>query len=444
MIPIWRAWFLTRRAYITLFALSVPAIVSVWIEVLFDITVILLALYVITIVTDTVMLWYGKHRVSATRNVAARLDNGFDNQIVVRLTNEYPRAITVDVVDELPVQMQVRDCRFSAVVEANQQRDVVYYLRPVERGEYSFGSINVFVKGALGLVERRLSWEANRVVAVYPAIAEMKRAEMHAFSNRLIRVGTRRQRRIGHTLEFEKIKEYAPGDDQRTINWQATARSGELKVNLFQDERSQDVISVLDLGRVMRSPFNGMTSLDYAVNAALAFSNVVLRKGDRAGLITYGSNGSTMVKPSGIPAQLGIINESLYNVSTQFDESNDEQLVLRAYSSLRQRSLLMMYTNIDAMVTLHRRLANLLILARRHVLVVVLFDNHEVKEMLKQPIEHADDVYSQMVARDYVQQKYDMVHELRKHGIHCIVSAPEQLSVASIDKYLELKARGIV
>ena len=96
------------------------------------------------------------------------------------------------------------------------------------------------------------------------------------------------------------------------------------------------------------------------------------------------------------------------------------------------------------MVTLHRRLANLLILARRHVLVVVLFDNHEVKEMLKQPIEHADDVYSQMVARDYVQQKYDMVHELRKHGIHCIVSAPEQLSVASIDKYLELKARGIV
>lgn len=444
MIPFWRAWFLTRRAYIALFAFAVPAAVSVWIPLLYPITIGLLITYSIVVVIDTVGLWRPGCLVQATRTTGARLNNGEQNSVVIRLLNTFKRTVTATIIDELPVQLQNRTFRLKARIEPNDVRDIVYTFRPVTRGVYSFGAINVFVKGAMGFVERRLRWDADREVAVYPSVKEMLRGELHAFSQRLVRWGTRKQRRIGHTMEFEKIKEYVPGDDQRTINWKATARSGALRVNLYQDERSQDIVSVIDLGRVMQSPFNGMTSLDYAVNATLAFSRVVLMKGDHAGMITYGGHQSSIIRPSGIPAQLGRINEALYNISTEFEESNDEHLILQTRSGLRQRSLIMLYTNIEALPTLRRRLPNLLLIAKRHVLVVALFDNTDIRELLRKPVGSTEDVYAHMVARDYIQQKYDIANELRRHGIHSIIARPEQLSLASIDKYLELKSRGIV
>jgi uncharacterized protein (DUF58 family) len=171
---------------------------------------------------------------------------------------------------------------------------------------------------------------------------------------------------------------------------------------------------------------------------------VVLRKHDHAGLITYGSKTSSMVAPSGKPEQLTMINEALYSVQTQFDESNDEQLVLQTRVGLRQRSLVMLYTNIDALSTARRRLPYFRLVARRHVLVVVIFENVEVRALAATAAANTEDVYMRMVAREHLQQKRDIMIELRHYGIHCVVAPPEKLSVASIDRYLELKARGVV
>ncbi len=445
MITLWKAWFLTRRTYIIGFALALPAVLSVWFDPLYYFVLACLIALCLALVTDTIWLWAGNRRLQAHRKMAERLSNGEQNPIELTLQSSYPVRVRATVIDEIPIQLQERKFALKVNVDAHGSHHTTYMIRPVERGIYTFGAVNVYVKGRLGFVERKFTWEANKSVAVYPSVMEMRRAEMYAFSHKLSRPGMRKQRRIGHTMEFEKIKEYVAGDDVRTINWKATARTGSMRVNLYQDERSQDVVSVIDAGRVMRAPFNGMTSLDYAVNAALAFSNVVIKKHDHPGLVVYGSKWSTCVKPSGSTLQLGMINEALYGLSTEFDESNDEQLVLQIRSALRRRSLVMLYTNIDTLGTLRRRLPSLLHIAKRHLLVVVLFDNTEVRSVAQSTsIATLEDVYTQMVARDAVQQKRDIAIELKHHGIHCVVSPPEKLSIASINQYLDLKSRGVI
>ncbi len=444
MISFWKGWFLTPRAYIILFGLSVPAVLSVWVNVLYPVTLAALVLFTIAILIDTTWLWSKGRMVHARRRLEERLNNGEPNIVRIRLKSLYPSTITASVVDELPIQFQERDFHLHVRLDGGQERDVSYSVRPVERGVYSFGAVNVFVKGPLGLVERRFRWDADHECKVYPSVTVMRKAELHAFSNRLVKHGQRRLRRLGHTMDFEKIKNYVSGDDVRSLNWKATARSGNLMVNQYQDERSQDVVAVLDTGRIMRAPFDGMTSLDYAINAALAFSNVVIKKHDRAGLITYGAHGSSMVTPGSKPEQIVQINETLYALQTDFEETNDEHLVLRIRTSLRHRSLVMLFTNIDSMSALHRRLPYFQLIATRHVLVVVIFENVEVRALAASRAATIEDVYKRTVARDFLQQKRDIAMELRHRGIHCVLAAPTQLSIASIDRYLELKTRGLI
>src|SRR5690606_40532545 len=118
----------------------------------------------------------------------------------------------------------------------------------------------------------------NKTVPVYPSFRQMRKYELPAISNRLTEFGIKKIRRIGQNREFEQIKEYVVGDDYRTINWKATARRGTLMVNTYQDERAQQVYAVIDKGRTMKMPFEGMTLLDYDINASLVISNIAIRK----------------------------------------------------------------------------------------------------------------------------------------------------------------------
>ena len=121
----------------------------------------------------------------------------------------------------------------------------------------------------LQLVKRRYIFPARQVVKVYPSYVQMRRYQLLAVSNRLQEAGVKRIRKIGHSMEFEQIKEYVRGDDYRTINWKATARKDGLMVNNYTDERSQQIYCLINKGRVMKMPFEGMTLLDHAINASL-------------------------------------------------------------------------------------------------------------------------------------------------------------------------------
>lgn len=197
----------------------------------------------------------------------------------------------------------------------------------MERGVYGFGLIRVFATTMLGLVQRRYSCGTPTDVKVYPSYLQLRQYELLAISNRLRDMGIKRIRRAGNNTEFEQIKDYVAGDEFRTINWKASARRHQLMVNVYQAERSQQVMSLIDKGRVMQRSFRGMTLLDYAINASLVLSYVAIHREDRAGLIAFNERMDTLLPPSNRPSQMERIQESLYAVHTDFGETDYSALV---------------------------------------------------------------------------------------------------------------------
>ena len=221
------------------------------------------------------------------RTTPEKLSNGDQNPIEITLQNNYTFTINAKVIDEIPFQFQTRNFEIKRKLKTNTKIDFLYQLRPTERGEYFFGTLNIYTSSPLLLVSRRYRFIQDAMVPTYPSYIQLRKYDLIAFSNNLFQYGVKKIRRIGHTMEFEQIKEYVQGDDIRTLNWKATAKKNSLMVNQFQDEKSQSVYMVIDKGRVMQMPFNGLSLLDYAINATLVLSNVILKKQDKAGMFTF-------------------------------------------------------------------------------------------------------------------------------------------------------------
>ncbi|MFZ1259850.1 MAG: DUF58 domain-containing protein, partial [Chitinophagaceae bacterium] len=347
--------------------------------------------------------------------------------------------VRTSIIDELPVQFQERKWIRKAIVGRNDEYELQYFLKPDTRGEYIFNDINVYVHAPLQLVKRRYIFPARKMVKVYPSYMQMRRYQLLAVSNRLQEVGVKKIRRIGHSMEFEQIKEYVRGDDYRTINWKATARKDGLMVNNYTDERSQQIYCLINKGRVMKMPFGGMTLLDYAINAALVLSNVALVKQDKAGLITFEKNLDTFLLADKKPTQMNQILETLYRQKTDFLESDFEKLFSVIRNRITNRSLLMLFTNFESLESLQREMPALKKIAHYHLLLIVFFENTELKSVVEKNATSLEDIYIKTIAEKFAYEKRLMVKELHKNGIPSILTTPENLTVNTINKYLELK-----
>ncbi|HEX2960918.1 MAG TPA: DUF58 domain-containing protein, partial [Ignavibacteriales bacterium] len=319
-----------------------------------------------------------------------------------------------------------------------------YSLTPVQRGEYGFGSINIFASSPLRLVERKFRFEENMTVAVYPSFIQMEKYELMAISNRLTELGIKKVHRLGHSAEFEQIKEYVTGDDYRTINWKATARRSRLMVNTYDEEKSQQVYNVINTGRVMKMPFKGMSLLDYAINTSLIVSRIAILKQDKAGLITFSDKISQMLPAGNRSGQMTKILETLYRQQTDFLESDYEKLTVSILSAVSHRSLIILYTNFETLESVKRQLQFLRRLAMDHLVLVVFFENTELQALMLKEAETTEDIYVKTIAEKFEYEKRQIVRELNKYNIMSILTSPENLSVNTINKYLEIKTRGML
>jgi uncharacterized protein (DUF58 family) len=409
---------------------------------LFTVAEITLLFVVAMVMLDYVLLFSRRRSITIERIMPERFSNGDLNKVQLTIANRYHFRISIKVIDEIPVQFQQRDFLVDAVLNSNELKTVEYMLRPVERGEYVFHDTNVFIKSPLQLVVRRIKNEGHQLVKVLPSYQSLRQFELLAYSNNLSEAGSRKIRKIGHSLEFEQIKEYVTGDDIRSINWKATARKGgQLMINNYTDERSQQVYCVIDKGRVMKMPFEGMTLLDYAVNATLILSRVALIKQDRAGLITFAENISHFLPADRKAAQMGHILETLYNQQTKFLESDFEKLYAHIRTRVTQRSLIVLFTNFESLSGLQRQLPYIRHIARNHLVLVVFFENTELRQLTDLPAEDIESLYTKTIAEKFVYEKRLIVKELQQHGIFTILTAPQNLTVNTVNKYLELKAR---
>jgi uncharacterized protein (DUF58 family) len=396
------------------------------------------------LVLDLLILFLAKTGVEAHRIMAEKLSNGDENPIGISIKNYYTFAIHIKVIDEIPFQFQVRNFEIFRKIKASSQDDIQYFLRPTERGEYEFGKLNIYVSSPLRLIARRFMFENGHMVPTYPSYIQLRKYDLMAFSNNLFQYGVKKIRRIGHTIEFEQIKEYVQGDDIRTLNWKATAKKNSLMVNQFQDEKSQSVYMVIDKGRVMKMPFNQLSLLDYAINATLVLSNVILKKHDKAGMFAFSKKVENRVMAEKRSSQMQLIMESLYNVKTDFFESDYSRLYVDIKKNINHRSLIILYTNFETLDGLHRQLPYLKGIAKSHLLVVVFFQNTELNEIIHKKSETVQEVYDKVIAEKFAFEKRLIVNELKKYGIYSVLTQPENLTLDTINKYLEIKARGIL
>ena len=419
-------------------------IISFQLPVLLPVAKFLFMLILAVFFVDCLLMFRVQKGIYARRICPDKLSNGDDNELQIYLENYYNFRIHIAVIDELPPQFQKRDLHFDLIMKGRATKILNYHLRPVKRGEYVFGAVNVFVSSDLGLISRRFKFSQHKMVPVYPSFIQMMKYELLAISNNLKELGIKKIRRIGHSMEFEHIKEYVVGDDYRTVNWKATARRGMLMVNNYQDEKSQQVFCLIDKGRVMKMPFEGMTLLDYAINASLAMANIAIKKDDKAGLITFQHKINAIVPASKRGIQMHDIMETLYNQKTSYKESDYSVLYNTIKYKITHRSLLILFTNFETVSSMERQMPYLRKLAREHLLVVVFFENTTLTTLTEIKPRNVEEVYRKTIAEKFAFDKKLIVKELRAHGIQTVLTAPENLTVNTINKYLELKARGLI
>ena len=436
-----KSFYINNIIYYIAAAAAVVFVASYFLPPWFRIGVLILILLGLALVVDTLLIYSIKNGVKAERWLPDRFSMGDDNKVILLFQNHYHFPANISVIDELPVQFQERKWLRKLRMEAKGKSMIEYKLRPVTRGEYVFHDINVYVQAPLGLVKRRYIFPAQHTVKVYPSFVQMRRYQLLAVSNRLQEAGVKKIRRIGHSLEFEQIKDYVRGDDYRTINWKATARKGNLMVNSFTDERSQQVYCLINKGRVMKMPFDNLTLLDHAINASLVLSNVALIRQDKAGLITFEREIDTFLPADKKPTQMNLILESLYRQQTTFLEPDFEKLFSVIRNRITNRSLLILFTNFESLESLNRALPALKRMAHYHLLLLVFFENSELKSITSKQATTLEGIYIKTIAEKFAYEKRQMVKELHKNGIMSILTTPANLTVNTINRYLELKTR---
>lgn len=403
-----------------------------------------LILFAVVLITlfEVVLLFWTRKGVSAQRILQDKLSNSDSNPVEIHLENHFPFRIKYSLVDEIPNQFQIFDFKIKGVLGSRSSTQITYELIPKERGVYRFGDLNVFVATPLGFFQRRIQIPAQSEIKVYPSFLRLNQFSLHNFKAHINEIGQKKIRRIGHSMEFEQIKDYVAGDDFRTINWKSTAKNQKLMVNQYVDEKSQQVYCAIDKGRVMKMPFGGMSLLDYAINSSLVFSNVVLQNQDRAGVFTFSSQLENLVKAERRSTQLHKISESLYNIQSNFSETDFGKLYNSIKYKITQRGLIVLFTNFESMDSLHRQLPYLQGINKSHLLVVVFFRNTELEDFLLG--QEDSDLYERTLVEKFIYEKQQIVLELNKYGIQTVLTRPEDLTVNTINKYLEIKSRGII
>lgn len=438
-----RRLYIANRFFYILLLLAACFALSFYWEPLGILSNVLLWVFIATCAWDLFLLHHPKHKVTIKRQYPDKLSNGDQNPFSISLKSSFPLKIHARLLEEIPLQLQVRTNEFNVTLLPRKEQQIAYFLNPKKRGIYAFGKCNVLVSH-LGLFERKFVLEEQLEIPCYPSFIQMRKYQLLATTDRLVEMGVKRIRRIGSTMEFDHIREYVKGDEYKHMNWKASAKHKRLMVNQYQEEKSQPIYSFIDIGRVMRMPFNDMTLLDYAINSTLVLSNAANLKQDRAGMLTFGRKCENHIPPEKNNKQMKLIYDKLYGITTNFEESEFGNLYAFMRRYINKRSLIFLYSNFETLDALNRQLPYLKMMAKSHIIVAVVFKNTELIQMSKESAKSSVEIYNKIIAEKFVYEKNLIIQELNRHGLQTIYTAPEDLSIKSINKYLEIKARGLI
>ncbi len=380
-------------------------------------------------------------RFDVTRHHETKLSLGVQNPVTISVRNRFQRGASFEVRDEAPEAFQIETRLLSGKVQPLETWMGVYHLQPLRRGDYRFGDITLRWNGPLGLVLRQGMVKAAGPVKVYPNLLDVRMYDLLLRKNRLQELGLRTTRMFGEGTEFERMREYLPDDEYRRINWKATARRHRPVTVQYQTERSQTVIAVLDTGRMMQSPVANIAKLDYAVNAVLFLGYVATGKGDRVGVMSFADDVGHYLAPRQGRGQFYRMLEVLYAVDAQQVEPNYRKVLTYLAVKQRRRALVIIFTDLSSGASLDSLIAQVSLLARSSLPLVVTISDPDVHAAANQQPHDSLTVYQRASAAQMLDERRLVLDTLRKRGVLTLDVPANQLSLAVINRYLELKGR---
>jgi uncharacterized protein (DUF58 family) len=379
--------------------------------------------------------------VSIERLAEPQLSIGVPNQIALRIRNPFGRPLRAALADDVPPSFQVDQRRFDVEIAPGGEQQVGYVARPRYRGSFAFGNVDLRVRGPLDLIELQDRVPTAAPANVYPDLHEIRRYEVTLRRGLAYDAGQRRARIPGAGTIFERLREYVPDDDPRSISWTATARRGRPITVEYETERQQRIQILLDAGRMMSSTLGALTKLDHAVNTALMLCYVAIAKGDEVGLLGFADDVRRYAPPRRGRQQFLQLTEELRRIEVTTTESDYRKAFEFLRARAGRRSLVVLFTDLvddDASKAL---VAAITRLAGHNLVLCCLLADPQLQETATRIPETTTALFERVVAQEVRDARARALATLRRRGVHVIDVPAEKLTVATIQRYLELKKR---
>lgn len=433
---------LTNRGILLLLPTAVILVAGTWLPVLQWVALAYAVAAVAVLAVDWRQAGAATTRFDVRREHDSKLSLGADNPVWLHVRNRGGRPVELWLRDEPPDEFRIDNRILHATLAPRQSWQGVYHLHPLRRGDYAFGNINLRWVGPLGLVVRQGKvGEGSTAVKVYPNLLDVRRYDLLLRRNRLQELGLRSTRQFGEGTEFERLRDYLPDDEYRRIDWKATARRHHPVTVEYQTERSQNVIAVLDTGRMMQSPVADMAKLDYVVNAVLLLGYVATGKGDKVGMLSFADEVGSWLNPRQGRGQFYRMLELLYGVEAQPVEPDYRRALTYLAHKQRKRALVVIFTDLSGGASMEALVSHVSVLARRSLPLVVTISDPDVVAASQQTPTDSLSVYQRSAAARLLDERQVALDQLRRQGVLTLDVPANQLSIAVINRYLELKAK---
>lgn len=419
------------------------AVAAIWVPYAFAVGLAYHGALLLLAIADA-LLGFTPGSIAVTRHVSPKLSLNEKAEVKLQIRNRSGRRLAIDVFDVVPETFRCESSRLSLSLPGFQELVREYPVTPMRRGSAKFGDVWLRVRCSMGLAGRRVRIPAAQEVGVYPNLEGIRRAELLGRKNLLAQIGIHRIRFKGQGSEFEQLRDYTRDDDYKRINWKATARRRKPITMEYQIERSQNIMLCLDAGHMMGSTVADMTKLDYAVNAAALMAHVALSSGDRVGLMVFSHKVVTYVPPQQGVKQMHRLIEGLYGV--QPEETRVDYMALANFVAVncKRRSLLAIFTDLVDTRQGQELLTMLRLMRGQHLPLCLTFRDTNVEKLARAWEPTVRGVYTQAVAQDLARERTQLLRDLTRQGAHVLDTLPEELSIQSVNKYLELKARQLL
>jgi len=374
-----------------------------------------------------------------------RFAMGAENEVTIKIGNRSRRRVTFVVKDEYPPQIELVTPREAQLtIPAGRSRAWRYSLLPTARGKYHFGSTVLRFRTPLGLLWRQAAYPTNGDVKVYPDIREARKHEIYAHRNRRPEPGLRRMRVRGQGREFESLREFVIGDEVRHISWPATARRGKVITRQYTIERSQNIVVLLDTGRLMTARIGKLSKLDHAVNATLSIAYVAAAGGDNVGMVAFSRKVVSYLPPRRGRDQINLLMEALYSLEPQMIEPSYKRAFNFFSANCKRRSLVVILTDLVDRDASAELLAHTSQLIPRHLPLIITIGDTDLRELVRAQPATSSDVYRQAVAEEILRQREEALMRIRHAGGLALDVPAGRLSLELVNKYLEVKERGLL